>query len=92
MGAVKAGAHIYMTVEEIDDAAIDVAFAAAQSADSPAVRGELIEGDTGGYHFYPGRDRVRSWLAYQRLDIVAQADDPLDSWGYWHLLLRTPST
>lgn len=88
--AVRPGRHLYLTVEEIDDAAIDESFAAAQSGHVPAVRGEVTEGDTGGYHYYPGRERVRVWLAGHSLEVVDEADDPLDGWGYWHLLLRTP--
>jgi SAM-dependent methyltransferase len=88
--AVRAGGHIYLTLEETADAEIADAAAKATEAGLPAVAGEVIEGDTGGYHFYPGRDRVRSWLAEQRLEIVAQADDPLDGWAYWHLIVRTP--
>lgn len=88
--AVRAGGHFYLTLEEVDDAVITDASAKAREAGLPAVPGEVIEGDTGGYHFYPGRDRVRSWLAEQRLEIVAEADDPLDGWAYWHLIARTP--
>jgi hypothetical protein len=88
--AVRAGGHIYLTLEEVDDAVIADAAAKAEKAGLPAVAGEVIEGEAGGYHFYPGRDRVRNWLAEQRLEIVADADDPLGGWGYWHLLVRTP--
>lgn len=88
--AVRPGAHLYLTVEESEEAAIDEAIATASERGDPAVRGEVIEGDTGGYHYYPGRERVSAWLAAQRLAIVADATDVLDGWGYWHLLLRTP--
>jgi SAM-dependent methyltransferase len=88
--AVRAGAHIYLTLEEVDDDVIADAAVKAREAALPAVAGEVIEGDTAGYHFYPGRDRVRSWLDEQRLEIVAEADDPLDGWAYWHLIVRTP--
>jgi hypothetical protein len=79
-----------VTVVEIEDSQIDGAFESAQSTRMPAVRGEVVEGDTAGYHFCPGRDRVRSWLAEQRLEIVAEATDHETDWGYWHLLPRTP--
>ncbi len=88
--AVRPGAHLYLTVEESDDDAIDAAIAALQDRGTPAVRGEVIEGDSGGYHYYPGRERVMDWLGGGRLEIVSEATDAMDGWGYWHLLLRTP--
>jgi ubiquinone/menaquinone biosynthesis C-methylase UbiE len=60
--AVRPGAHIYLTVEETDDGAIDTAFEATRAQGLPAVRGEIIEGDTAGYHYYPGREQVLRWL------------------------------
>ncbi|HEV8281827.1 MAG TPA: class I SAM-dependent methyltransferase [Candidatus Limnocylindrales bacterium] len=88
--AVRPGARLYLTVEESDDEAIDAAIAALQDRGTPAVRGEVIEGDSGGYHYYPGRRRVIDWLAGARLEIVVEATDAMDGWGYWHLLLQTP--
>ena len=87
--AIRPGAHLYLTVEESEDAAIEEAIATASERGDPAVRGEVIDGDTGGYHFYPGRERVMDWLTDQRLEVVADATDTLDGWGYWHLLLRS---
>ena len=58
--AVKPGGHLYITVEEVPDADIDAGFADGQSKDLPLVRGEVIEGDTAGYHYYPGRAQVGS--------------------------------
>jgi hypothetical protein len=29
-------------------------------------------------------------LAAKGLQVVADATDVIDGWGYWHLLLRTP--
>lgn len=87
--AIRPGGHLYLTVEEIDDAEIDAAFAAAQHLGWPSVRGEVVEGDTAGYHYYPGRPRVMSWLADAGLSIVGEAADQQVDWGYWHLLLRT---
>src|SRR5215207_1087241 len=56
--AVRAGGHLYLTVEEVPEAEIDVAFEDGQVKGLPSVRGEVIEGDTAGYHYYPGRARV----------------------------------
>ena len=86
--AVRPGAHCYLTVEEIDDAEVDAAFEAARAQGLPVVRGEVIEGDTAGYHYYPGRPQVLRWLDAEGLDVVAEAFDQEDGWGYRHLLVR----
>jgi SAM-dependent methyltransferase len=88
--AVKPGGHLYITVEEVPDPDIDAGFADGQSKGLPVVRGEVIEGDTAGYHYYPGRARVGAWLMAEGLDMVAEASDWEDGWGYWHLLLQSP--
>lgn len=87
--AVVGGAHLYLTVEEIDDGEIDAAFEHATQLGWPAVRGEVVEGDTAGYHYYPGRDRVRGWIADLPATIVDEATDHEDGFSYWHLLVRT---
>jgi SAM-dependent methyltransferase len=87
--AVRPNGHLYLTVEEISEADIDAAFTDEQARRLPAVRGEVIEGDTAGYHFYPGRDQVIRWLAAEGLDIVAEDFDQEDGWGYRHLLVRS---
>jgi SAM-dependent methyltransferase len=88
--AVHPGSYLYLTVEEIGDAEVRAALAAFETAGIPAVYGEVIEGDTAGYHFYPGRDRIRTWLTDLRLELVDEATDLEDGWAYWHLLVRTP--
>lgn len=87
--AIRASGHLYLTVEEGDDSEIDAGFADATAKGLPAVRGEVIEGDTAGYHYYPGRDRVLHWLDAEGLDVVAEGYDQEDGWGYRHLLLRS---
>lgn len=87
--AVRPGGHLYLTVEEIDEAVIDAAFADSTAKGLPAVRGEVIEGDTAGYHYYPGRERVMQWLDAEGLKLVAEGFDQEDGWGYRHLLLRS---
>jgi SAM-dependent methyltransferase len=88
--ALRPGGHLYLTVEEVDDAVIDTAFASLVARGLPAVRGEVIEGDVAGYHYYPGRDRALGWLASADLQIVEQDTEPQDGWAYWHLLLSAP--
>jgi len=55
----------------------------------PAVYGEDVGDDTGGYHFYPDRERVREWLTEAGFKIVEEADERLEGYGYHHLLVRT---
>jgi len=88
---VRPGGYLYLTVEEIDDSEIDAAFRENQDRGLPAVRGEVIEGDVAGYHYYPGRDQVLEWVAAEGLTVVDDATDPEDGWSYWHLLMRTPA-
>jgi hypothetical protein len=52
------------------------------------VRGEHVGPETGGYHYYPDRHQVRAWLDQTGLEIVDEADEWLDGYGYRHLLLR----
>jgi SAM-dependent methyltransferase len=71
-------------------------------ADPRQVPGEVTEG--GGYHYYPPRDQVRSWLTAAGFAIADEAgtdeagtDEPgtddADADSYWHLLLtRSPAT
>lgn len=87
--AVRARGPLYLTVEEVGEADIEAAFADAQARGLPALRGEVIEGDVAGYHFYPGRDRVIGWLEAEGLDILAEDFDQEDGWGYRHLLARS---
>ncbi len=86
--AVRAGGHVYLTVEEVDEAEIDAGMAEAERHGWPAVRGELIEGNTAGYHYYPGRAQVLAWFDVEGLDVIAEGFDQEEGWGYRHWLLR----
>jgi SAM-dependent methyltransferase len=86
--AIRPGGHLYVTLEEIDEAAIDAAFEQGSAAGWPLIRGEVIEGDTAGYHHYPGRDRALGWFEAAGLRFVDEAVDRQDDWGYRHLLLQ----
>ena len=85
--AVRPGGLVYLTVEEIDRAEVDRAYADAVEASLPVVSGEHHRRG-GGYHFYPTRDQVTAWLAAARLEIVAEDTSPGTNYAYWHLLLR----
>ena len=86
--ALRPGGHLYLTVEEIGEAEIADAFEKQSAQGLPAVRGEVIEGDTAGYHFYPGRDQALTWLAEAGLEVVAEDFDQQEGFGYRHLLTR----
>ena len=86
--ALRPAGHLYLTVEEIERGEVDAAFEQAIAAGLPVVQGEVIEGDTAGYHFYPDRDRVLGWLTEAGFAVVDQADEWLDGYGYRHLLVR----
>ena len=86
--AIRPGGHLYLTVEEVAEADIDVGLADAERHGWPAVRGEVIEGDTAGYHYYPGRAQVLAWFDAEGLDVVAEGFDQEDGWGYRHWLVR----
>lgn len=88
--AVRPGGHIYLTVEEQDQADIEAAFAELVRRGAPAVRGEVVDGDVAGYHYYPDREQVLRWTAAEGLDIVDETFDQQEGWGYRHLLLRSP--
>ena len=88
--AVRPSGHVYLTVEEIDRHQITSAFDEATAAGLPVVPGEVVTGDTAGYHYYPARDRVQAWLTDAGFRVVDEADEWLDGYGYHHLLLRAP--
>jgi hypothetical protein len=78
-----------MTVEELTEAEeIEHAFAALSEQGAPAVRGEVIEGDVAGYHFYPSRQRVLDWFAAEGLEVLQETYQQETGWGYRHFLLR----
>jgi ubiquinone/menaquinone biosynthesis C-methylase UbiE len=87
--ALRPGGCLYLTMEEIDRAQIEEAFTTLRAAESPAVFGEVIEGDTAGYHFYPDRERADLWLAAAGFQPIEHADEWLDGYGYRHLLLQS---
>ena len=53
-----------------------------------AVRGEVTDGNVGGYHYYPGRDRVTGWFHEAGLQIIDEGFSQEDGWGYRHFLLQ----
>jgi cyclopropane fatty-acyl-phospholipid synthase-like methyltransferase len=86
--AVRPGGVLYLTVEEVSDQRIGRAFDALAARGLPALRGEIIEGDVAGYHYYPGRDRVMSWFEAAGLDVIDEDYSAEEDWGYRHFLLR----
>src|SRR5262245_63754938 len=87
--AVRPGGVIYLTVEEVDQSQIDQAFASLAARGLPAVRGEIVEGDVAGYHYYPGRDQATGWIQHAGLAIADGGSRQENGWGYRHFLLRS---
>jgi cyclopropane fatty-acyl-phospholipid synthase-like methyltransferase len=87
--AVRPGGLMYMTVEEVGQSQIDWAFDRLCARGLPAVRGELVEGDAAGYHYYPGRGQAVAWMRREGLVIVDEAFRWENGWGYRHFLLHT---
>ncbi len=87
--AVRPGGLMYLTVEELDLAEIEQAFESLSARRLPAVRGEVIEGDVAGYHYYPGREQAVEWFQHEGLAIVDEGFRRENGWGYRHFLLRT---
>jgi SAM-dependent methyltransferase len=86
--ALKPGAPFYLTIEESDESEVDAAYARHRAEGLPIVRGEVIEGDVAGYHYYPGRTQALAWLAGAGLSVVDEGFDQQEGWGYRHLILR----
>jgi SAM-dependent methyltransferase len=86
--AVRPDGVMYLTVEEAEQADIDQAFQSLSARGLPAVRGEIVEGDVAGYHYYPGREQAAEWFGQEGLLIVDEGFRRDDGWGYRHFLLR----
>ena len=80
---------MYLTVEEARQSKIDQAFESLSARGLPVVRGETVEGDVAGYHYYPRREQVIQWLGEEGLAIIDEASKWEGEWGYRHFLLRT---
>lgn len=88
--ALRPGGHLYMTVEKIGEKEIDSAYEGLIHQGLPAVRGEVVEGDVAGYHYYPDRARVLAWFAAEGFEVIAEDFEKPNGWGYRHFLLRSP--
>jgi len=86
--AVRPDGVIYLTVEEQDPPRIEQAFATLSARGLPVVRGEVVEGGAGGYHYYPGRDQATAWFRREGLGTVDEGYQQEEGWGYRHFLLR----
>jgi ubiquinone/menaquinone biosynthesis C-methylase UbiE len=88
--AVPPGGHVYLSLEQVEPSQVDDALAEMTAAGLPAVHGEVIDGDTGGYHHYADLDQVDRWLHEAGLEQIDEAEEWLDGYGYRHLFLRAP--
>lgn len=87
--AVRPGGVMYLTVEEVDQSKISQAFGTLSERGLPVVRGEVVEGDVAGYHYYPGREQVMEWFGQEDLAIADEGFQQEDGWAYRHFLVRT---
>jgi ubiquinone/menaquinone biosynthesis C-methylase UbiE len=86
--AVRPGGHLYLTVEQPNQADLDRVQAEAVARGLPVVPGEMAD-EGAGYHFYPSREQVAGWLEGAGLVVVAEEhSDEGDGYGYLHLLTR----
>jgi cyclopropane fatty-acyl-phospholipid synthase-like methyltransferase len=92
--ALRPGGHLYLTVEEEHpDVDLTAAWEALLARGLPAIRGEIVDGDVAGYHYYPQRDQVLDWIESAGLDLVDEVYHQEDGgWGYRHFLLRASPT
>ena len=89
--ALRPAGFLYVTLEVLADqlAHLERALADSLARGLPAVAGEDVGEDTGGYHFYPLDGQVSEWLGAAGLEIVEDVVDMgYGDWGYRHLLLR----
>jgi SAM-dependent methyltransferase len=92
--ALRADGRLYLTLEVLADqqAHVERAHAEALARGLPAVLGEDVGEDTGGYHFYPSDEQVTAWLVGAGLRVVEDETDlSYDDWGYRHVLLQHAS-
>ncbi len=86
--AARPGGLFYLTVEEVAEPVIDDAFATLTRRGLPVVRGEVVDGNVGGYHYYPGPDQVTAWFKATGLHVLDEGFQQEDGWGYRHFLLE----
>jgi SAM-dependent methyltransferase len=87
--AARPGGLVYLTVEEVAAPVIEDAFATLTQRGLPAVRGEVTDGNVGGYHYYPGRDQVTALFQAAGLQTLDEGfNQEEDDWGYRHFLLQ----
>ena len=90
--ACRDGGLVYLSLEVLanQQAHLDQAMADALDQGLPAVHGEDVGEDTGGYHFYPADEQIGEWLDAARMQVVEDMTDmTYGDWGYRHLLLRS---
>jgi 2-polyprenyl-3-methyl-5-hydroxy-6-metoxy-1,4-benzoquinol methylase len=86
--AARPGGLVYLTVEEVAVPVIEDAFATLTRRGLPAVRGEVIDGNVGGYHYYHGRAQAAAWFHAAGLHPLEEGFQQEDGWGYRHFLLQ----
>jgi SAM-dependent methyltransferase len=79
--ALRAGGHLYFTVELAEETELREAYIAAKALKLPVVEGEWAY--EGGYHYYPGVEQVRKWIADAGFTLVDESTGD----GYEHFVM-----
>jgi hypothetical protein len=85
--AVRTGGLVYLTVQELNQHHVQRPWRAFARG-LPAVRGELAEEDTPGYHYFSDRDQAVDWFGKRGLAIADEGFRRETGWGHRHFLLR----
>jgi cyclopropane fatty-acyl-phospholipid synthase-like methyltransferase len=80
--ALKEQGYLYFTVEIIEEAELQAAFARGQQLGWPVVYGELADEDV--YHYYPSLEQVREWLQQAGFVLQREGEGNL----YHHFIVR----
>jgi SAM-dependent methyltransferase len=90
--AARPGAPVWLTVElydpgddEAGGVTLEEAMADGRARGEPVVFGEHLNLE-GGYHYYPGPERVMEWLGAAGIEV----DDTVQGDGYLHVLGHRP--
>jgi SAM-dependent methyltransferase len=80
--ALRAGGHLYFTVEIADEAELQNAYIAAKAHNLPVVQGEWAFEE--GYHYYPSIVQVKQWVAEAGFTLLTETTGD----GYEHFVMQ----
>lgn len=88
--ALRRGGWLYLTIELVAEEALRGGHEAARRLGLPVVEGEAVwDLPDWYYHYYPGVERARAWLADAGFSIEDEVEGPWDEgYAYHHVLAR----